>query len=59
MAIASYVRYVPRTHDVIDNVTRSQSVLFFCKLLHLHQYFSLSVDEKLQTSEMHIAILVA
>ena len=57
LGIASCASYVSRTHDVIDDVTRSQSRSNF-KLIYLRQYLSWSVDQKLKMSEMLMAIFL-
>ena len=51
---SSCASYGSRTHDVIDDVTRSQIL----KLIYLRQYLSYSVDQMLKMSEMLMAIFL-
>ena len=55
--MSSCASYVSRTHDVIDDVTRSQSMSNL-KLIYLRQYLSYSVDQMLKMSEMLMAIFL-
>ena len=55
--MSSCASYVSRTHDVIDDVTRSQSRSNF-EVIYLRQYLSESVDQKLKMSEMLMAIFL-
>ena len=54
--MSSCASSVSHTHDVIDDVTRSQSQIL--KLIYLLQYLSYSVDQKLKLSEMLTAIFL-
>ena len=51
--MSSCASYVSWTHDIIDDVSKSWIV----KLLHLNQYSSKSVGQRLNISEMPMAIL--
>ena len=51
--MSSCASYVSRTHDVIDEVTRSQSRSNF--EIDIPQYLGYSVDQKLKMSEMLMA----
>ena len=55
--MSSCASYGSHTHDVIDDVTRSQSKSNL-KLIYLRQYLSYSVDRKLKMSEMLMAIFL-
>ena len=55
--MSSCASYVSRTHDVIDDVTRSK-VGQILKLIYLLQYLGYSVDQKLKMSEMLMAIFL-
>ena len=57
LGVSSSASYVSRTHDVIDDVTRSQSRSTF-EIVYLRQYLSYSVDQKLKMSEMLMAIFL-
>ena len=58
LGMSSCASYVSRTHDVIDDVTRSQSRSNFEIDIYLRQYLSYSVDQKLKMSEMLMAIFL-
>ena len=57
LGMSSCASYVSHTHDVIDDVTRSQSRSNL-KLIYLLQYLSYSVDQKLKMSEMLMVIFL-
>ena len=57
LGMSSCASYVSRTHDVIDDVTMSQSRSNF-EVIYLRQYLSESVDQKLKMSEMLMAIFL-
>ena len=54
--MSSCASYVSHTHDVSDDVTRSQTRSNFEIDIYIRQYLSYSVDQKLKTSEMLMAI---
>ena len=54
LGVSRCASYVSRTHDVIDEVTRSQSR----SKLEIDIYLSSSVDQKLKISEMLMAIFL-
>ena len=55
--MSSCASYISRTHDVIDDVTNSQSKSNL-NLIYLRQYLSYSVDQKLKMSKMLMAIFL-